>query len=380
MAALNVGVIGCGSIARSAHLPILTGMPDVELVALAEPDSRRRAEAGRRAPRAALFVDYQELLRLPALDAVVICLPSALHAEAAVAAFWNGKHVYLEKPLATDLGEARAVLSAWQQAGVAGMIGFNYRFNPLYQAARRQILSGRLGELVTVRSVFATSARGLPDWKRTRASGGGVLLDLASHHIDLVRFFFGQEVRTVSAFLRSQDSEGDSAALQLRLCDGLMIQSFFSLCAVEEDRFEVYGQAGKLTVDRYLSFDVEISEPFQRGARIKRWGRALRSVLRTPYLVEKRLAPGGEPSYREALAHFAASARSGRPAHPDLWDGYRSLAVIEAAEESAAAGRPVVVPELDSKGVADEPDAASPMESHRERHQVARKPQASVPE
>ena len=68
MAALKVGMIGCGSIARSVHLPILTGMPNVELIALAEPDPQRRTEAGRCAPGAARFMDYQELLRLPELQ------------------------------------------------------------------------------------------------------------------------------------------------------------------------------------------------------------------------------------------------------------------------------------------------------------------------
>jgi predicted dehydrogenase len=359
MAPLRVGIIGCGGIARSVHLPILRALPGAELVALAETDSARLHDASRHVPGAARFADYRELLRLRSLDAVVICVPTALHAQVALAAFQHRKHVYLEKPVATCLADALEVLEAQQRAGVVGMVGFNYRFNPLYEAARRQIAAGRLGELVSAHSVFAASAPGLPAWKHARASGGGVLLDLACHHVDLVRFFFSQEVSAVSAHLRSQRSDGDSAAVQLRLAGGLLVQSFFSLCAVEEDRFEVYGRAGKLTVDRYWSLDVEISESIRRAARLKRWVRSVQSVARLPYLIRKMREPCGEPSYRTALRRFVAAARSGSPASPDLLDGCRSLAVIEAAEQSAAHGRTIVVPEAAGEAVCDPPLAVS---------------------
>jgi predicted dehydrogenase len=344
MGPLKIGVIGCGGIAQSVHLPLLSRLPQVQIVALAEADPERRAAAGQWARGASLFAGYPELLRESEAEAVLICLPNALHAEAAIASFENGRHVYLEKPVATALADARSVLSAWKSAGVTGMIGFNYRFNPLYVEARRQIASGRLGKLVGARSVFATSASNLPAWKRSRAGGGGVLLDLASHHLDLIRFFFDQEICAVSADLRSLRSEGDSAALQLRLSDGLLVQSLFSFRAIEEDRFEVYGEKGKLTVDRYASLDVEISDPIRRGARLKGWVKSAQSISHVPYMLQKLRAPGGEPSYRAALAHFVAAARSGCSPQPDLLDGCRSLAVIAAAEESAALERTVPAP------------------------------------
>src|SRR5262245_16729525 len=107
MSPLKVGLIGCGHIAQSTHLHVLTRLPDVDLVALAEVDATRRYEASRRAPAAIAVADYQELLALPDVEAVVICLPNALHADAAIAALEARKHVYLEKPLATTLAEGR---------------------------------------------------------------------------------------------------------------------------------------------------------------------------------------------------------------------------------------------------------------------------------
>jgi predicted dehydrogenase len=89
---------------------------------------------------------------------------------------------------------------------------------------------------------------------------------------------------------------------------------------------------------------VEISDPVRRGARLKRWVKSAESISRLPYGLRKLRAPGGEPSYRAALAHFVAAALSGCPSQPDLLDGCRSLAVIVAAEESAALERTVPVP------------------------------------
>jgi len=350
---LRVGLIGCGRIAQWVHLPILTRLPGVELTALAEPDPERRSAAAARAPGAVAVADYRELLASPRVAAVVICLPSGLHGHAAIAALEAGKHVYLEKPVATDLAEGARVVAARRRAGTVGMIGFNYRFNRLYAELRRRIHSGDVGEPVGARSVFATVVRPLPAWKHTRQGGGGALLDLASHHIDLVRFLFEEEVESVFATLRSQRVEDDSATLGLRLTGGLLVQSFFSLCAIDEDRFEVYGHRGKLAVDKYASTTVEFVAANRRGARVQRLAHGLRSVAHGPYLLEKLRAPGNEPSYAAALQRFVTAAQAGRPdlGTPDMLDGYRSLAVVAAAEEAARSGRVVTLPPtLDAGG------------------------------
>jgi myo-inositol 2-dehydrogenase/D-chiro-inositol 1-dehydrogenase len=335
--------MGYGRIARLVHLSVLTRLPGVEVIALAEPDPGRRAEAKHRVPAARAFADYRDLLELRQVDAVVICLPPHLHVDAAVDALQRGKHVYLEKPLGLSLAAATRALGAWRRSQRIGMIGFNYRFNPLYEASRKQLQAGALGELVCARTVFSTPVRPLLDWQRVRADGGGALLDLASHHIDLVRFLFGTDVRDVSAHIDAHRSEGDAAVLQLRLTNGLPVQAFFSTCATEEERLEVYGQAGKLTVERSFSLTVDISRPARSYARVAKIVRTLRALRHAAYILEKIRAPGHEPSYRTALARFVAAVRSGRPAAPDFWDGYCSLAVVEAAEESARTGHSVGV-------------------------------------
>ena len=210
---LRVGVIGCGWFAQAVHLPILWRLSGVELVAFADPDSARRQEAGRCVPTAQPHADYRDLLNVRDLDAVVVSVPTASHAEVAIAAMQQGRHVYLEKPIATSLEEADKVVSVWKRSGVVGMVGFNCRFNALFQAAQMQLQARMLGSLVSMRSVFSTPMRSMPAWKQARSTGGGVLLDRASRHIDLVRFLFQQEVRTVSVGIESCRTEYDNAML-----------------------------------------------------------------------------------------------------------------------------------------------------------------------
>ena len=339
---LGIGLIGFGRIAELVHLDALRRLP-VELVAIAEPDPVRRAAASDRAPGAEVLSSYAELLDLPAIEAVLVSVPTGLHAEVGAAVLARGRHLYLEKPLATSLEEGRRLVTAWREAGVVGMLGFNYRFHALYRSARDRLRAGELGTLVAARSVFTAAGRELPEWKQRRASGGGALLDLASHHIDLVRFLFDAEVSRVQAATRSLRSEDDTAVLDLSLDNALLVQSLFSLAAVDEDRFEVYGENGRLTIDRLRSLNVELAPARFEAGRRRRLSAGLRGLLGSPYLRDVLAAPAREPSYRAALARFVDAVRTGGPASPDLLDGYRALAVVAAAEESASSGRVVEV-------------------------------------
>lgn len=309
--------------ASRVHLPVLAGLPGVRLVAIAESNPQRREAAAALAPNARVLSDHGALLDIPEVDAVVVCLPNDLHAQVAVAALERGMHVYLEKPLATTLEDGRRVVEAWERAGVVGMIGFNQRFNPLYRGLKRKIGEEPLGPWVGARMVLAAPERDLPAWKRRREAGGGALLDQASHHFDLIRYLFDDEIVEVSASLRSQRSEADTAFVHARLTSGLLIQSFVSIHTIDEDRIEVYAENGRISVDRYRAGSLSLSD---RLARFRAHGR--------------------EPSFRHALAHFVESIRTDAPATPNFEDGYRSLVGVLAAEESARSGRTVRLEEM----------------------------------
>ena len=338
---VRIGVLGCGGIARTAHLRSLARTPGAEVVALADADPANLAAASSLAPAAQCVADYAHVLQMADVDAVIVALPPALHADAALLAIRGGKHVYVEKPLATSVADADRVISAWRDSGLTGMMGFNYRYNPVVRRARERIVTGAVGDPIGVRTVFSTPRRAIPSWKRQRDAGGGALLDLAVHHIDLVRFLLDAEISQVSAEIRSVSSEQDTAFLQLGLTNGATVQSMFSLSAIEDDRIEVYGSSAKVTIDRYRSLRVEETPAQAGGALSGAVKRLIGEMAAVPYALERRRAPLHDPSFPAAIDAFVRAIQDRAAVTPSLGDGHRALAVIEAAEHSAASGRVV---------------------------------------
>jgi myo-inositol 2-dehydrogenase / D-chiro-inositol 1-dehydrogenase len=341
---MKIGVSGCGHIAAGVHLPILGRMPGVVVTAVADCSPDRRDIARRLAPSARPFDGHESLVRDADVDAVVVALPTALHEEAAISVLKAGRHLFLEKPLGMNLDGARPVVEAGRRAKVTAMVGFNLRFHPLYAAARQQLASGRLGDIVSVRTVFSSAAKTLPLWKRRRTTGGGALLDLASHHIDLLRLLLAREFTCVAAVVRSRATEHDTAALTLECADGLIVQSLVTFGSVEDDRLEIYGQHGMLRLDRYSR---TVIERVPETARARPAWRLL-DHLSPPHWLSTIAgafrAPVEDPSYEPMLRAFVAAARTGTPVTPGLEDGFRALAVIDAAERAASAGGTVAVP------------------------------------
>jgi len=356
LARLRVGVIGCGGVGVGVHLPVLLGMPGVEVRVLADADPARLEHAHSLAPRSSTFTDWQSAIAAPGLDAVFIALPTALHGTATRAACSAGRHVYVEKPLGDSLADARATVREWRDSGVLGMVGFNYRFNPLITSAATRLRRGDIGRVVAARTVFTTPGSAEMTWRQSRTSGGGVLLDLASHHFDLLRWLLADEMQSVSAEVRSHAAEQDTAVVQLRTAGGIVIQSLASLASVEEDRVEIYGERGKLVVDRYQSFDAMV--PVRARGRVEAaLAATVQGVRRTPYMLRRMRAPWHEPSYRHALEHFVASVRAGSAPSPSLVDGYECAVLVDAAECAARERRSVTIathgdPSVVTRGVA----------------------------
>ncbi|HVF40543.1 MAG TPA: Gfo/Idh/MocA family oxidoreductase [Gemmatimonadaceae bacterium] len=333
--AVRVGVIGCGALARAVHLPLLSRMRDVRIVALADPDASARDAAAFLAPHATLHEEHRSLLA-QRIDAVVIASPPGMHMAQSVAAFERGVNVYLEKPLASSLAEGDEIVAAWKESRAVGMIGFNYRFNPLLSSLKRDIAAGKVGRIIAVRSAFSIAVRPMPTWKQSRSTGGGVLLDLASHHVDLVRFLLGEDIAEASARLQSIRAEGDTAFLELETRNGVRVQSFFSLSATDQDTFEIFGDRGRLVVDRMSSLGVQHLPASSRMTdRINRLGQRAKSVRNAGHIIAKLRSPMHEPSFRLALDHFISAVRGTTTASPDIDDGYAALHAVVQAENAS---------------------------------------------
>jgi myo-inositol 2-dehydrogenase / D-chiro-inositol 1-dehydrogenase len=337
---VRIGVIGCGAVARYCHLPALRRIRGVTVVAVADPDAAARVRASG-IVRAAMHDRAEELLERSDVDAVIISVPTHLHAEVAVASATAGKHFYLEKPVATTAEDARRISAAVLRTGVTAATGFNRRLHPLYEQARAILASGRLGTVCAVQTTFSepVPADGMPAWKRSRETGGGVLLDLASHHFDLLRWFLTDEIGEISSSLASEMSEDDSARVQLSMKGGVEVQSFFSFRAGLADFLEFICERGTFRVDRHRA-SLTMLEPRRLGYGARRSWIAPRTA-NVGWRVRRLLRPSEDPSYIRALSAFVDQAPGRPPRVATLEDGVRSLDAVLAAEESARTGRPV---------------------------------------
>lgn len=322
-----MAVIGCGGIACQYHLRILRGSEDARVVGLADPrpEARERATAIVDAPATD---DWRELVSRREVDAVVVCAANAAHAEIATAVLEAGRHLYLEKPVALTLPDADSVVGASEGAGVVTSIGFSHRYMPVYGRARRLLRSGELGRVRHVRTRFCEPVpiERMPAWKRERASGGGALLDLGSHHIDLARWLLGEELAEVeSAKLRSEASEHDSASFRSRSASGIPVDAEFSFRQGRICDWEFEGEGGVLVIDR-VAGTARIRPPGAPRARRDRLRARLRGLP----------IPRREASFGLALNAFVDRVVSGGGDLPSLADGRRSLEHVLAVEAAAA--------------------------------------------
>jgi len=331
---MKLGLIGCGNVAYWIHLRALQRIPGATLSAVADPDPEARDRA-RQLVRVPVYAQADELLKQEGIGAVVICGPTLVHAELAIAAAERGKHFYLEKPIATSVAEAQRVMQVTTEAGVAGAIGFNRRLHPLYLQARDLLAHGRIGRVRAVQTAFCepSPVDKMPLWKQRRATGGGVLLDLASHHIDQLRWFLDDEVASVAASLRSDLTEDDTAKVELATRGGVEVQSFFSFRTALADYLEFFGERGTLRVDRHSR-----ALTLRTGRRL-RYGVQTVRLLPTSALVAWRIRrlvhPSADPSYQRSLRAFVELLQGGPPRTASLTDGLRSLEAVLAAEKSA---------------------------------------------
>ncbi|MBI3159190.1 MAG: Gfo/Idh/MocA family oxidoreductase [Chloroflexi bacterium] len=335
---LRLAVLGAGHIARLVHIPTLAKLPGVHVVAIADAQPQNLAAGLALAPGASGFSDYRAALDAGGLDAAVITLPPALHAEAAIAAFEAGLHVYLEKPLALTLADAERVANAWRASGRVGMIGFNFRFNPLFDEARTALEYGQLGRLAAVRTFFANQ-RG-PGWRADPAAGGSALLEFGTHHVDMLAHLLDSPVVEASAESVPAADGGDVAALALRFASGLTTHSTFVVGAPFQDVYEFMGEKGLLRIARHdLSVQFVPARP-RRG----KVGRLLAGFSGAWFGLTAGLRSKAEPSYRRALQAFVRAAAAGDASvHPNIADGLAAQRVLDAAARSAAARAPVAL-------------------------------------
>jgi len=190
---IRLGLIGTGGIARGAHLPALPKVEEIELVAAADVSEKSRKEAQEKFGIPKLYADYKEMIREEKLDAVDICTPNLYHKQPAIDALKSGLHVLVEKPIAMNVKEAKAMCTAAREAGKKLMVAQCQRFRPDVQQLKKYIDAGELGDIYYAR-VWALRRRGVPAWGvfiEKDKQGGGPMIDIGVHMLDMALYLMG---------------------------------------------------------------------------------------------------------------------------------------------------------------------------------------------
>ena len=349
---VRVGVIGAGAIARLRHLPAFRQCQDegkVELVGVADPVEAAARSAAEQFGVPQVFTNYQDLLARP-LDAVSICTPNVYHEPISLAALDAGLHVLCEKPLAMDHAGARRMHERAVAAGVKPAINFRYRNIPAAWFPRDLIAGGELGEIYHVYAHYFNGSMVDPAtpmaWRQARAaSGSGALGDLASHIIDLCRYWVG-EIASVQGHLRTFTTErpattggtspvdvDDAATCIFRFANGaeaVVNASRNGFGRNNYQRIEVYGTKGGLVY--------EIEKADVGGEHLQLClgaGQARYNAFATVPVPLTYLA--GNP--QRAMTDFVDAIRADTPMAPNFEDGMICQEILDAVELSAREGR-----------------------------------------
>jgi predicted dehydrogenase len=358
---IGLGLFGYGFIAE-AHMEGLRRIPEFRVQAVCGPNPGRAHAFADRYAIPTVVTDPAELLRLPAIDAVLVDAPDRAHAPLVLAAAAHHKHIFCEKPLAASLDEARAMVDAARQAGVRTLMGFSNRWNPLFLQVRDLLAAGRLGTVYHVHSQNFNAALLGPTppftWRTdpTR-TGSGILGDLGAHAIDLIQFLLGP-IAEVCASLRTCRSPlfdpvtgrpqaaavDDDVNLLLRLASGVegtlalsRLGAVYSDFPIGHRQLLIDGSAGGLA---YANGEARLYRPDHS------WEVLPGEVIPPGMPHAEFLARGTE----RILRTFLEAIQTGRDLPPTLEDGLRCQAVLHAAAVSSQERCWTTVPTGDSAG------------------------------
>ncbi len=333
MSKLNIGVIGCGSIAKYRHLPEYKHNDQVVIAAVCDINEDRVNEVAEQYGVKA-YTNYEELLANPDIDVVSVCTPNYLHAPISIAALQSGKHVLCEKPMATSREEAVQMINAAKLAGKKLMIAHNQRFVPSHQKARKLIESGELGKIYSFRTAFGHggpegwSADGKESWffKKEEAFIGA-MGDLGVHKTDLMRYILGEEFVEVGAFIETSAKQyanvDDTAVCVLKTESGIIgtLAASWSYVAREDNSTIIYGENAILRIEDDPNYSLIIQ--YKNGEVVKY---ELGGIQTND--------AGGQNSTQVINKFVASIVEDTEPAIPGE-EGMKSLQVILAALESS---------------------------------------------
>ncbi len=363
---LNVGIVGFGFIGKVhaygyLNVPLHYDPPPVatRLFGVCTAHEETARAAADRFGFELATTDHRELIEHPDVDIVNICSPNRDHKDQLLCAIANQKHIYCDKPITASADEAREVVAALASYTGVHQVTFHNRFFPATLKAKELADAGFFGDVLTFRAAYLHSGSADPDapftWRFSKeAAGGGVLYDLGSHTIDLVRRLVGEfaEVQgaTKTAFPDRPSPDGpetripvdiDDAAFMLVRTTGGALGSIeatkIATGAEDELRFEIHGTKGAMRFNLMEPNWLETYDPADANAGWKRIA-TLRRYPGPRGLIAPKASIGWDRAHIASLHNFLSAIAAGRPAEPGLETGARVQEIMDAAYRSAEAG------------------------------------------
>lgn len=371
MEKIGIGLVGYGGIGkihtlgyRDIGMYYPGHLPEIDLVAVCTSKPETAQKAAKEGGFRHWFTDVTELIQHDDVTIIDCSLPNVVHKSVLLQAIAAGKAIYCEKPLAMNVAEAREIASAAQRAGVQIGMTFNYRFLPAIMRAHSLIQDGALGQIYRFQAEYLHTGYEDPQrplsWRLDKAkSGGGALVDLGAHVIDLMRYLAG-EFDAVHALTKtfiperpltrgSQETGkvtvDDAAWLQVQLKNGgigTIEASRFATGVLDELRFEICGEKGALRFNLMDGNWLYWYDALRKGGDLggnKGWIR-LDTVQNYPgaSIPPARAILGWQRPHAENQYQFLKTVVTGKSFQPNVIDGLRAHLILDAAYTSAETG------------------------------------------
>lgn len=333
----RVAVIGLGDVAVRRHLPILLNHPHFQLVSAAELDATRAQRVASQFSIPNLSADPRAVIESDAVDVVAILTPPFTHAALAHLALEAGKHVFIEKPLTLDVGEAEEITAHAERAQAKFFTAFNQRHHPVLQGARDMLREGQLGTL-RVASAFLSNIykrEVLSAW-HSDPTRGDLLFDLGVHHFDALRFLTGAEAVEISAQEAITPDNAITLTTQMQLSNGMLVTTTLAEDTLEHNELRIVGDRGKLDLSLYRFDGLRLLPrgvyDGSFGLRFADMGKTLTAL---PSAVS-RMRQGGDYTltYRAEWDHFYEVLQNNVPPLATARDGLQATQIASAARRS----------------------------------------------
>lgn len=336
-ATLRAAVIGVGNMGRN-HARIFASMEDVELVAVCDADPAAAARAAQMY-RCNAYTDYRKLLDEERLDLVSVVVPTQHHYAVAREVIEHGVAALIEKPIAATVEQGQALIDAAKRAGVILTVGHIERFNPAIIALKQQIDDHELG------TVFQVAARRVGPFP-ARIMDVGVVIDLATHEMDILNYLIGAPISRMHVELHRHihQSHEDMLSAVLRFESGVIgILDINWLTPTKIRELSVVGERG-MFVANYLTQDLTFYE--NDYCQNRQWSELARLGVTEGRIVRQKVQRR-EPLYEELKA-FAHSVRTGAPPRVSGENGLAALALanelVRVGAQTLQHNTPLVLP------------------------------------